>query len=111
MCDKTTTTLTTTSSRSVTYPVFLLEIEEVKWRNLIDTGAGASYASSTLINHINKKPIRTERKKIETLMSINTRKVKIYYVNIQDINCEFNYETELNHLEKEVLLEVSNPKY
>ena len=69
----------------------------------MDTGAGASYASSTLMNHINKRPIRTETKKIKTLMSTNTRKIKIYSVKIQDINCEFRFKTKLNHLEKEVL--------
>ena len=48
---------------------------------------------------------------METLMSTNTRKSKIYSVQIQDINCEFSFETEINHLEKEVLLELPNPKY
>ena len=43
-------------------------------------------------------------------MSRNTRKIKIYSVKIQDNNCEFGCETELNHLEKEVLLELPNPK-
>ena len=32
-------------------------------------------------------------------------------MEIQDINCEFDFETELNHLEKDMLLEPSNPKY
>ena len=44
-------------------------------------------------------------------MSTNTKKIKIYSVKIQDIKCEFGFETELNHLEKEVLLELPNPKY
>ena len=103
--------LGTYSSISVTYPVVLIEIEGVKCRSLIDTGAGASYASSTLISHISKNPMQTTTKKIETLMDTNTRKIKIYSVKIQDIICEFGFETELNHLEKEVLLELPNPKY
>ena len=66
ICDKTTTTLLPTSSCSVTYPVILIEIEGVKCSALIDTGAGATYASSTLINHIDKTPVPTEKtKKIE----------------------------------------------
>ena len=105
ICDK------TTNSCFVTYPVVLIEIEGVKCLALRDTGAQASYASSTLINHINKKPIRTKTKKIETLISTNAKKIKIYSVKIQDISCEFGFETELNHLEKEVLLEFPNPKY
>ena len=80
VCDKTTTTLLTTSSCSVTYPVAFIQIEGVKCHALIHTGTGASYASSTLINHINKKLIRTETRKIETLMSRNTRKIEIYSV-------------------------------
>ena len=61
--DKLTTTMLTTSSCSVTYPLVLIEIEGVKCHALIDTRAGASYTSSTLINHINKKTIQTETKK------------------------------------------------
>ena len=61
ICGKTKTTLLTTSSCSVTYPIVLIEIERVKCRALIDTGPGASYVSSTL-NHIYKKPVRTKTK-------------------------------------------------
>ena len=102
ICDKVFTTLLTTCSCSVTYPVILIEIEGIKCHALIDTGAGASYASSTLINHINKKLIRTKTRKIETLMSRNTRKIDIYSVETQGISFEFDFETELNHLEIEV---------
>ena len=86
ICDKTTTTLSTTRSCSEAYPVVLIDIEGVKCRALIDTAAGASYASNALINYINKKPIRTETKKIETLISTNTIKFKIYSVKVQDIS-------------------------
>ena len=103
ICDNTTINLLTTCSCSVTYPVVLIEIEGFKCRTVIDNGAGASCNSSTLINHINKKPIRTETKKIETLMSTNIRNIKINSVRIQNITCEFDFETGLNHLEKELL--------
>ena len=58
-----------------------------------------------------KKQSKLKQKKNETLMSINSRKIKIYSEKIQDISCEFVLETELNHLEKEKLLELPNPKY
>ena len=35
----------------------------------------------------------------------------MYSVKIQDINREFTFGTDLNHLENEVLLELPNPKY
>ena len=61
-CDKTTTTLLTTSICSLAYPVVLIEVEEVKCRALIDTGTGASYASSTLMNHIKKPKSKPKQK-------------------------------------------------
>ena len=48
----------------------IIEIEAVKYRFLIDAGVAASYASSALINHINKKPIQSETKKIKTLLTL-----------------------------------------
>ena len=60
--------LPTTGTSLATYQVLAIEVEGVKCRALIDTGAGSSYASSNLINKINKKPIRRESKRIETLM-------------------------------------------
>ena len=60
--------LPTTGTSLATYQVLAIEVEGVKCRALIDTGAGSSYESSNLINKINKKPIRRESKRIETLM-------------------------------------------
>jgi hypothetical protein len=44
----------------VAYPVVVVEIEGVKCRALLDTGSGSSFASSTLLNTIGKKPVRQE---------------------------------------------------
>lgn len=43
-------------------------------------------------------------------MRTNARKINIYCVKTQDINCEFNFEKEINHLEKDVLLELPDLK-
>ena len=76
ICDKTTTTLLTTSCCSVTYHVVFIQREGIKCCALIDTKARASSSSSTLINNINKEPIQIEIRKIETLVSTNTKKKK-----------------------------------
>ena len=60
--------LLTTNTIHVTYPVVVTEVENVKCRTLIDTGAGRSYVSSKLITGLNKRKIRKESKRIETLM-------------------------------------------
>ena len=103
--------LLTTNTSLVTYPVLVIEVEGVKCRALIDTGAGSSYASSKLINKVNKKPIRKETKRIETLMDSVVKKSEIYHFEIGDINQEFKIGIEINKLEKEVLLELPTPNY
>ena len=103
--------LLTTNTSLVTYPVLVIEVEGVRWRALIDTGAGSSCTSSKLINKINKKPIRRETKRIETLMHSVVKKTEIYHFEIGDINQEFKIGIEINKLEKEVLLELPNPNY
>ena len=54
--------LLTTNDNHVTYPLFIIDIEGIKCRALIDTGVGTSYAS--FIDQINKKPIRKQYKRI-----------------------------------------------
>lgn len=78
------------------------------------TVVGASQTSGSPINHIiRKKQIRTKIKKMESLMSTNMRKIMKYSVTIQDISCEFGLalKRKKNHLEKEVLLRLPNPKF
>ena len=77
ICEKSSNMLLTTNTSLVTYPVLVIEVEGVKCRALIDTGAGSPYASSKLLNKINKKPIRREIKRIETLMHSVVKKTDL----------------------------------
>ena len=61
--------LLTTNEGHVTYPVVIVEIEGVKCRALLDSAAGSSYVSSSLISIINKKPTRRDTKLIDTFSS------------------------------------------
>ena len=101
LCEKGSNMLLTTNTSLVTYQVLVIEVEGVKCRALIDTGAGSSCASSKLINKIKKKPIRRETKRIETLMHSVVKKTEIY---------QFEIGIEINKLKKEVLLKLSNPR-
>ena len=93
ICEKTSNVLLTTNDNHVTYPL-VIDIEGIKCRALIDTGAGASYASSTLIDRINKKPIRKQYKRIETIMGSSTKSIPVYSVEIRDSDREFKFQTE-----------------
>ena len=86
ICEKGSNMLLTANASLVTYPVLVIEVEGVKCRALIDTEAGSSYASSKLISKINKKPIRRESKRIETLMDSVVKKTEIYQFEMGDIN-------------------------
>ena len=55
------------SSRKTTH-FYMIEIEGVNCRALIDTWAGSSYFTTKLISTSNKKPVLKESKRIETLM-------------------------------------------
>ena len=58
ICDKAKDELLKASNESnVIYPVAIVKAEGIKCRVLLDTGAGSSYASSTLLLLIKKKPI------------------------------------------------------
>lgn len=112
MCkNKTTTPLLTTSSRSLTYPGILIEIEVIKCCALIDTGAGDSYSSSTLINHIDKKPTRTKTKQIKTLRRTNTRIIKIYSVKNSGHQLRVWLWNRAKSFRKRGVVRISNPKY
>ena len=78
VCEKGSNMLLTTNTSLVTYPVLVIEVEGIKYRALIDTGAGSSYASSKPMHNINKEPIRRETKRIETLMHSVVKKTKVY---------------------------------
>ena len=64
-----------------------------------------------LVSRLNKKPIRKESERIETLMYSVIQKTAIYELQIWDTNHEFTLKIESNEVKKEVLLEMLNPNY
>ena len=96
ICEKTSNVLLTTNDNHVTYPLVIIDIEGIKRRALIHTGAGASNVSCTLIDRINKKPIRKQYKHI---MSSATKSIPVYSVEIRDSDHEFKFQTGINKLE------------
>ena len=93
------------------YPVVIIEVEGVKCRALLDTGAGSSYASATLIDILNRKPDRTEKKRIEMMIATTCQKIDMYNVHISDVKGNFKLSTTLSKVDKGVLLTIPNPQY
>ena len=95
----------------VIYPVVVVLVYGIKVRALLDTGSGSSYASAALIDQLSKRPTRTEHKRIDMMMCSTTQKIEVYNVNVSSITGKFAMETEVNKVDKGVLLSVPNPRY
>ena len=68
ICDKNPNQLmVVTVEGPVVYLVVVVEVEGITCRALLDTGAGSSYASATLVERLNRKPDHKEYKKIEMI--------------------------------------------
>ena len=100
-----------TTEASVTYPVAIVKVNGVKCRALLDSGSGSSYVSESLTDHLKMNPLRKQYKTIETLTNITTKKLKIYNVKIENLDETFSFRTELNKVEREVLITLPNPDY
>ena len=49
-----------------------------KCRALLDTGAGSSYASASLIDHLKIRPHQREVRQIEMMMGVVTKPVELF---------------------------------
>lgn len=99
----------TTGEGLVVYPVVVVEVEGIMCRALLDTGAGSSYASATLIERLNRQPDHKEYKKIEMMMTSTSQKIEMYKVRICNIKGDFSLPATLSKVDKGVLLTVPNP--
>ncbi|PFX34964.1 Uncharacterized protein K02A2.6 [Stylophora pistillata] len=74
--------LLATGKGAVIYPVIVVDVDGIKCRALLDTGAGSSYASAALIKEIGKQLSRMEQKRIDTMTCSTNQKIYQYDVKI-----------------------------
>ena len=103
--------LTATNQRAVIHPVVILQVDGVSCRALLDTGSSSSYISTRLSSMINKPPVRQECKSIEMMLQKTVKKIDVYDVSLSDIDGKFSIRTEVNGVDKDVLLMLPNPHY
>ena len=75
--------------KAVVHPVVIVKVNGYKCRALIDTGAGSSYASSTLLDILKQPPIKREIRSVEMMFGTNTKYVGIYQIKMVDVKDEF----------------------
>ena len=113
ICDGAAQLMTATSSRddAVVYPVVVVEVEGVRCRALLDTGAGSSYASATLLDRVGAKPGKRQVRKIEMMLGVDTREVELTHVKVASLEGDFRLTVEVTRVGKPTSLELENPKY
>ena len=98
-------------SKYMVYPIVLVEINGIKTHALLDTTARSSYASTKLVNALNKKPKEVKTKRIEMMLTSSTTRIEIYSANIKSMDGKFNMNIELSKVDKAELMSVKNPQY
>ena len=96
---------------SVIYLVVVVEVNNALCRALLDTGAGISYASSTILGILNLRPIRRKTKRIEMMINSTTRKIDVFEIKINDVSKNFQFKAEVSKAEREKWLLLPNPNY
>ena len=92
------------------YPVIVVIVDGIKYRALLDTGAGSSYASAALVKRLGKQPNRKELKRIDMMFS-TTQKIEQYEVKISSVRGKFEMTTTVSQGDKGVLPSNPNPGY
>ena len=93
------------------YSVVVVEVQGVKCRALLDTGAGSSYASAALIDRLKNCPQQREVRQIEMMMGVVTRPVELFSVKISSLKRDLTINTEVTKVKKRELLSLENPLY
>ena len=98
------------SIKETIHPTLVVEANGQKFRAMLDTGAGSSFASSTFIHHIEIKPAYWEAKSIETMTTTMHQKFPVYGVKLWSTDGINSLDVKLNKLDRPVLTTLNNPR-
>ena len=96
---------------AVVYLVVVVDVEGGRCRALLDTVAGSSYASATLLDRIDVRPGRHQVRKIEMMLGVATREVELTSVSVSNLAGNFQLAAEVTRVDKAALLELENLWY
>jgi len=103
--------MTANGSNKGILPIIPIKVDGITCRELIDTGAGSSYASGKSIDLLKKKPCETKTKRVDMLMSSQVTKLEVLDTLIESLDGNFRMSVKLTKVLKGELLTVDNPKY
>ena len=96
---------------AVIHPVVVVQINDYKFRALLDSGTSHSYASPTAINLTHAKLKSTGLRQIAMLTGVTTRTMQVYEVKIQSLSGDFDLDVNITKIEKKELLSLDNPQF
>ena len=111
ICDKEQFLIDHKRKQSISKHVVLIKVDGIACRVLLDTPPVRSYLSAFLVSKLNKQPVKRESKKMEMMLYTATTNINIHDVQIENLQSEFAFKTEVNTVDKDVLLTVPNPSY
>ena len=103
--------LTTNQIGESLFPVIVVEVNGIKCPALIDSGAGSSYVSAKLIDLLRLKPIATQTRSIDMLMSTKVATLEEYDLSFRSVNHQFTLPVKATKVNKSELLAIDNPNY
>ena len=103
--------LTTNQVGEGLFPVLVVEVNGIKCRALIDSGAGSSYVSAKLIDLLCVKPSTVQTKSIDMLMSTKVAAFEVYDLSLQSVNHQFTLPVKATKINRSELLSIDNPNY
>lgn len=95
---------TNVGNGAVVHPVVVVEIGGRKFRALLDSGASHSYVSSTLIDLIRARAVKTNT----TLMGVTTTKLREYDLCLRAVKGNFSLNVRATGINKRELLTLDN---
>ena len=96
---------------AVTHPVVMVEVDGLKFRALLDSGASHSYASASFIKQIRAHRKASGIRQIAMLMGVTTKRMDVYNVCMQAVTSNFMLSVDVTKVEKKELLTLENPHY
>ena len=80
------TVMTTGEKSEIILPIVVVEVNGIRCRALIDSGAGSSYVSARLIDLLKVKPADVEIKNINMLIAPKAAKFEVYNLEFHSLN-------------------------
>jgi len=89
----------------------VIEVNGIKCRTLIDSGARSSYVPAKLIELLRLQPADVQTKTIDTLMSSKGTRLEVYDLELQSVNHQYSLSVKAAKVNKTELLSIDYSNY